>query len=115
MLIQLVTRIIIELHFWPRGFPSEPSGREPKVSRAFEVGTVTRKAAKFGPKHHHCIPRDPISLSVDDWGVQSPSQQNIEVPLPLLEGDWIPRVCCLVDILVIPSGNRCFFHTIYPP
>ena len=36
------------------------------------------------------IPRDPITLSEDDWGVQSPPQQSIRVPLPFSEGDWIP-------------------------
>ena len=36
-------------------------------------------------------PRGPITLSEDDWGVQSPPQESIWVPLPFLEGDWIPR------------------------
>ena len=36
-------------------------------------------------------PRDPITLSEDDWGLQSPRQQGIWVPLPFSEGDWIPR------------------------
>ena len=27
---------------------------------------------------------------MDDWGVQSPPQHIIEVPLPFSEGDWIP-------------------------
>ena len=33
------------------------------------------------------FPRDPITLSEDDWGVQSPPQQGIKVPLPFSEGD----------------------------
>ena len=37
------------------------------------------------------FPMDPITLSEDDWGVQSPPQQGIKVPLPFSEGDWIPR------------------------
>ena len=42
------------------------------------------------PRH----PDHPVIFSADDWGVQSPSQHNIWVPLPVLfsEGDWIPRV-----------------------
>ena len=36
-------------------------------------------------------PRGPITLSEDDWGVQSPPQQSISVPLPFSAGDWIPR------------------------
>ena len=37
------------------------------------------------------FPRDPTALSNDDWGVLSPPQQVIYVPLPFSEGDWIPR------------------------
>ena len=40
------------------------------------------------------FPRDLITLSEDDWGVQSPPQQCILVLLPFSEGDWIPRVYC---------------------
>ena len=36
-------------------------------------------------------PRDPITLSEDDWDVQSPSQHSIWIPLPFSEGYWIPR------------------------
>ena len=56
-------------------------------------------------------PRDPISLSVDDWGVQSPSQQNIEVPLPFLEGDWIPRVnsWMIVKVVAFQSCLKAYF------
>ena len=36
-------------------------------------------------------PRHPVIFSADDWGVQSPSQQCLLVPLPFSEGDRIPR------------------------
>ena len=36
-------------------------------------------------------PRDPITFSDDDWGVQSPPQLGIWVALPFSEGDWIDR------------------------
>ena len=40
--------------------------------------------------------------SADDWGVQSPSQQSIEVPLPFSEGDDV--FCAWFFIhLVIPN------------
>ena len=35
-------------------------------------------------------PRHPVIFSAKDWGVQSPPQHRIEVPLPFSEGDWIP-------------------------
>ncbi len=37
-------------------------------------------------------PRHPVIFSADDWGVQSPLQHGILVPLPFEKGDWIPRV-----------------------
>ena len=37
-------------------------------------------------------PRHPVIFSADDWGVQSLSQNSIEVPLPFSEGDWIRGV-----------------------
>ena len=37
------------------------------------------------------IPRHPITLSEDDWGLQSPPQHGIRVPLSFSGGDWIPR------------------------
>ena len=39
----------------------------------------------------YIYPRDPITLSEDDWGVQSPPEPSIWVPLRFSEGDWIPR------------------------
>ena len=36
-------------------------------------------------------PRHPVIFSADDWGVQSPPQHSIWVPLAFSEGDWIPR------------------------
>ena len=39
------------------------------------------------------VPRHPVIFSADDWGVQSPPQHSIWVPLPFSEGDWIPTVC----------------------
>ena len=38
------------------------------------------------------IPRHPVIFSNDDWGVQSPPQHSIYVPLPFSGGDWIPKV-----------------------
>ena len=38
------------------------------------------------------IPRHPVIFSGNDWGVQSHSQHNIQVPLPFSGGYWIPRV-----------------------
>ena len=35
--------------------------------------------------------RHPVIFSDDDWGVKSPPQHNIYVPLPFSEGDWMPR------------------------
>ena len=43
----------------------------------------------------YSYPRHPVIFSADDWGVQSPPQHSIWVPLPFSEGDWIPRVNCL--------------------
>ena len=34
-----------------------------------------------------CYPRDAINLSKDDWGVQSPHQESIWVPLPFSEDE----------------------------
>ena len=50
---------------------------------------------KLSPFFHWPIPRDPITLSEDDWGVQSPPQQSMSVSLPFSEGDWILTVCWL--------------------
>ena len=36
-------------------------------------------------------PRHPVIFLADDWGVQSPPEHSIYVPLPFSEGDWIPR------------------------
>ena len=42
-----------------------------------------------GPRSSiNSIPRDPITLSEDDGGVQSPPQQGVYVPWPFSEGDW---------------------------
>jgi len=35
--------------------------------------------------------RHPVIFSDNDWGVQSPSQHSIVVPLPFSAGDLIPR------------------------
>ena len=47
-------------------------------------------------RRHYVVPksypRHPVIFSADDWGVQSPPQHSIWVPLPFSEGDWIPRV-----------------------
>ena len=38
---------------------------------SFREGTKTKKRCVM------CFPRDPITLSDDDWGIQSPPQQGI--------------------------------------
>ena len=43
------------------------------------------------------IPRDPITLSEDDGGVQSPPQQSVYVPWPFSEG----------DCFFLGNRNRC--------
>ena len=41
---------------------------------------------------NYYIPRDPITLSKDDWGLQWLPQQGILVLVLFSEGDWILRV-----------------------
>ena len=50
-----------------------------------EVDTFyVKDQARFNPRH-------PVIFSDDDWGVQSPPQHSLEVPLPFSGGDWISR------------------------
>ena len=44
------------------------------------------------------ITRHPVILSDNDWDVESPPQQSIEVPLLFSGGDWIPWVCYIMVV-----------------
>ena len=51
-------------------------------------------------------PRDPITLSDDDYGVESPPQKGIWISIPFSEGDWIPR-----DVQF--AGSECISSMLY--
>ena len=61
-------------------------------------------------------PRDPITLSEDDWDVQSPSQHSIWIPLPFSGGYWIPRVgdVCLKRLWKVSTRAMMDFTDFYP-
>ena len=57
-----------------------------------QAASLSTKTLHKGLSYRFTIPRHPVILSEIDWGVQSPPQHSILVPLPFSEGDWIPRV-----------------------
>ena len=60
---------------------------------------IIRLSARHPPPFQqwplHFFPRDPITLSDDDWGLRSPSKRIV----PFSVGDWIPRVSKLQTVV----------------
>ena len=68
------------------------------VLTVWKMETKVNSAVVFQQNKVQSNPRDPITLSVDDWSVQSPGQHSHHIPFS--EGDWVSReTSCLFKII----------------